>query len=240
MTIAWFAHFKDDAKPQTHITPQEHQRVQDIVAGVPGLQRGLIFTPWDIGDLYFDDGLPPQLALELYFDDIAALETALGKDGALQALARPGTLPSLADGIVEEQAMLARTYPVPDPSFRTPPGQPHCSFLVHYPGQAEDLNRWLIHYLANHTRIMATFPDIRQIEICTRLDWCSEMPWKRVAYMQRNKVVYDDGQALQKAQKSPILQEMRADFHSFPPFTGNNVHYPMATTAITHPNRPAT
>jgi hypothetical protein len=28
------------------------------------------------------------------------------------------------------------------------------------------------------------------------------------------------------------MQEMRADFHKFPPFTGGNVHVPMATLEI--------
>lgn len=233
MTIAWFAHFRDHNAPDQKITDEERLHVMRIVAATPGLKQGLVFTPWPpLEDLFFDDGLPPQLALELYFDDIADLERALAKDGHLQALTLDGALPSLRGATVEEQAMLARGFATPDPQFRTPEGQPHCSFIVHYPGSADDLNAWLIHYFAHHARIMVTFPQVRQVEICTRLDWCSEMPWKRVNHMQRNKVVYDDGKALQAAQTSAVLKEMRADFHRFPPFTGGNIHYPMATWAV--------
>ena len=43
---------------------------------------------------------------------------------------------------------------------------------------------------------MARFPGIRQIEICTRIDWCGFLPWRRVDHMQRNKVVFDSAAAL--------------------------------------------
>ena len=79
---------------------------------------------------------------------------------------------------------------------------------------------------------MATFPAIRQVEVCTRIDWTSAMPWQKVFHMQRNKVVYDDGESLRRAQMSPTLKEMRADFHQFPPFTGGNIHHPMATWPV--------
>ena len=118
--------------------------------------------------------------------------------------------------------MLARAFPVPEPGFKTPPGEPWCTYLVHYPGPAEDIGAWLAHYLANHTRIMATFPAIREIEVCSRIDWCGALPWPRVDHMQRNKVVFDDGAALKAAMTSSVMQDMRADFHTLPPFDGGN------------------
>ena len=232
MKFAWFAYLCDKAQPDLTLSEAERQRVVDIVAATPGLAKGLVFTPWDVSDLYFDDGTPPQLALELYFEDIADLEAALAERGHLQALAAADTLPSLSGAAKEQQAMLARAFPVPDPQFKTPPGEPHCTYLVYYPGQAEDMNAWLAYYVANHTRVMATFPDIRQIEVCSRIDWCGVLPWPRIDYMQRNKVVFDDGVALKAAMSSSVMQDMRDDFHKFPPFTGNNIHYPMATIVV--------
>jgi hypothetical protein len=232
MTIAYFLTFHDKATPALRLSDAEHRRVLDIVRTTPRLARGLVLTPWDISGLYFDDGAPPQLAFELYFADIADLEAVLADDGHLQALAAPGALPSLKAAEVTQQAMLARAFPVPDARFRTPPGQPFCSYMVHYPGAAEDLNTWLAYYIEHHPVVMARFPGIREIEIATRIDWCGFLPWPRVDYMQRNKVVFDDGPALAAALKSPVMQEMRADFHKFPPFTGGNVHFPMATVEI--------
>ena len=50
--------------------------------------------------------------------------------------------------------------------------------------------------------------------------------------MQRNKVVFDDGDALRAAMNSPVMQDMRADCHTLRPFTGGNRHYPMKTVAV--------
>jgi len=50
--------------------------------------------------------------------------------------------------------------------------------------------------------------------------------------MQRNKVVFDSAAALTAALNSPVREEMRADYKQFPPFTNDNVHYPLATLEI--------
>ena len=86
--------------------------------------------------------------------------------------------------------------------------------------------------IASHGPIMTRFPGIRQVEIYTRLDWLGALPWPRVDYMQRNKVVFDSPAALKAALNSPVRHEMRADFKAFPPFTGRNSHYPFATETI--------
>ncbi len=120
MTVCWFALFGD--------APAEPAGLPDIVAATPALRQGLIFTPSRTSDPYLDDGPPPQLGLQLYFDDIADLEAALAADGHLQRLAALG-----GDGTVQ-QAMLVRRHPVPDPVFRTPPGELPCTYLVAYEG----------------------------------------------------------------------------------------------------------
>ncbi len=206
--------------------------IRRIVASTPGLRQGLAYQPAQATDPYLDDGSPPLLGLQLEFDDIAALEAALAPDGHLQALAVPGAFPSLAGAVAEQQAMVARRFPVPDPVFRTPDGAPFCTYLVAYEGKAENLPAWLAYYTAHHPPIMARFPGIRAIEIYTRLDWCGALPWPRVDCMQRNKVVFDSPAALTAALASPVRHDMRADFKRFPPFSGRNTHYPMATRVI--------
>jgi hypothetical protein len=234
LTFAYFAMFHDLARPALRITPAELDGVLAIVAATPDLKRGLVFTPETTNDPYktVHDGPSPQLALELYFERIDQLESALARDGHLQALARPNALPSLAGADVTQQAMVARPFPVPDPVFRLEPGGLPCTYLVHYVGQAEDLNLWTDYYLNHHPQVMARFPGIREIEVCTRVDWCGFLPWRRVDYMQRNKVVFDSAAALQASLDSPVRDEMRADYKQFPPFTGDNAHYPVATREI--------
>jgi len=234
LSFAYFAAFHDLRRPELRLTPAELADVVNIVESTTGLRRGLVFTPETTRDPYAapDDGPSPQLGLELYFERIEQLEAAVGRAGHLQPLAMPQTLPSLAEADVTQQAMVARPFPVPDPVFRTAARQLPCTYLVHYVGTAEDLNVWTDYYLKHHPQVMARFPGIREIEVCTRLDWCGFLPWRRVDYMQRNKVVFDSAAALTAALNSPVREEMRADYKQFPPFTNDNVHYPLATLEI--------
>jgi len=231
--FTYFAVFERAARADMRISPGDLARLVALARATPRLVGGRIYTPERTHDPYLDDGPAPALALQLYFEELAPLEAALARDGHLQPLAAPDALPSLAGAAISQQAMLTRRFPVPDPRFRTPAGNLPCSYLVHYPGSAEDLNAWLAHYIAHHPPIMARFPDIREIEICTRIDWCGFLPWPRVDHMQRNKVVFDSAAALTAALNSPVRHEMRADFNRFPPFTGGSLHYPMATLAVT-------
>jgi hypothetical protein len=223
MHITWFAGFASgDA------TAAQTNAAADLIAGTPGLLEARIYTQATTQDPYLDEAPPPPLVLQLDFSDIADLEAALAPRGHLQGL--PSALPSLADAT--QQAMLARHFPVPDPVFRTRPGQLPCTYLVAYEGRAADPNAWHAHYFAHHPGIMARFPGIRAIEICTRLDWTGFLPFRRVEHMQRNKVVFDDEQALHAALNSPVRHEMRTDFRRFPAFTGPTTHYPMHTRLV--------
>lgn len=204
-------------------------RAAEIVKSIPELRRGLVFTPAAAADPFVEYPPPPQLALQLYFEKIAALEAAAGPRGALQPLA---ALSSVDMSGASQQAMLVRAYPVPDPVFRTPAGGLPCSDIIHYPGKAEDLNAWLAFYFASHVPMMKKLPGLRELELYTRIDWVSALPWPKVEHMQRNKVVFDDPAAMRAAFQSPVRAEMRADFLSFPPFTEGNRHNPMATRAV--------
>jgi hypothetical protein len=229
MTVSWFALFR---QPGDRVSDNDLAWLRRFIAATPGLQQGLIHTPSTTSDPYLDDGTPPVLGLQLYFDDIALLEAAMTANGYLQGLVARDTLPSLAHAEVTQQAMLVRRFPVPDPAFRTAPGEHPCTYLVAYEGKADDLNAWHAYYHADHPPIMARFPGIRQIEVCTRIDWCGFLPWPRVEHMQRNKVVFDNPAALTAALNSPVRHEMRAAFAGFPPFTGPVTHFPMLTMTV--------
>jgi len=232
MTICLFLNFRNAANPLARISAADRSRCIEIVRATPRLAGALVYEPESASDPYLNDGAPPQFGAQLYFTDIADLEAALGHTGHLQALAAPDAFPSLAETSVTQQAMLTRMFPVPDPVRKSAPGTPRCSYLVSYEGHAEDLNAWLHHYIANHPPLMAKFPGIREIEVCTRIDWCGFLPWPRVNHMLRNKVVFDDAAALTAALNSPVRSEMRADYKAFPPFTGPVTHYPVASALI--------
>jgi uncharacterized protein (TIGR02118 family) len=207
-------------------------RAIEIAKAVPALRRALVFTPERAADPLVEYPPPPQLAFQLYFDDIGSLEAAAASRGALQALAAPGALPSVDKSEASQQAMLVRPYPVPAPGFQTRPGALPCSDIIHYPGKPEDLNAWLAFYFESHVPMLKRLPGIRELELYTRIDWVSALPWKKAEHFQRNKVVFDDADAAAAAFQSPIRAEMRADFLKFPPFTEGNRHNPMATREV--------
>ncbi|AEI77114.1 Blr3415 protein [Cupriavidus necator N-1] len=218
----------ESADPAIRIGAEDFQRVADIVRGTPQLRRARLYTPESAKDYYTDDGPSPPFAMQLDFDTLAALEAAIAADGHLQAVARLA-LPSLQGCTVTQQVMARRPFPVDDPVGRTPADSVPCSFLVHYPGYADDFDAWLNYYLSHHPQIMRFFPGVREIEIFTQVDWVDAMPWKRVHYMQRNKLVFDNAAAITAAMNSSVRHDMRADFEKFPRFHGSNVHFPMAT-----------
>lgn len=232
MKFSYLVTFRNNIDSASRISDSDLATVVRIVRSTPEVEQVKVYTPESARDCYTDDGPSPQLALQLYFDDLAELEAAIGPNGHLQALARPGALPSLDGADVTQQAMVTRPFPVLDPLSRVPADALPCSYLVHYPGSASDFNEWLAYYLSHHPQIMKFFPGIREIELFTRVDWCDAMPWRRVEYMQRNKLVFDSAAALTEALNSSVRHDMKADFNQFPAFEGSNRHYAMATMTL--------
>lgn len=230
-----FSHFLTfiDPDPDARLASPDREQVTALIRRIPGLARAHLFSPAAARDRYFDDGPAPMLTIQLYFERLETLEEAAGAHGALLSLAR--SMPaSLSKAAGFQQVMWTRHYPTP--AAQAPPqAQRSCSFLVHYPGEAQDLNEWLTYYLHHHPQIMFRFPGIREIEIHTRADWIDALPWQRVHYFQRNKIVFDSAAALEQALHSPAREEMKADRAQFPPFSGGNTHYPVATETVVGP-----
>jgi hypothetical protein len=210
----------------------ELTKLDGLLRSTPGLLKALVHSPTSTSDPYVKDGPSPSLVLQLYFTELADLEASLSRAGRLGILILRDEFPALSGADVGQQAMLVRPFAVPEPTFKTARGESYCTYLVSYEGEADDLNAWHAHYLDRHIKHMATFPGIRELEVYTRLDWVSLLPWARLNFMQRNKVAFDSADALHRALNSPVRHEMRADFKTFPRFTGPNNHYAMATRVL--------
>ena len=118
-------------------------------------------------------------------------------------------------------------------STRLPqPGAAACTYLVAYQGPAEDEAAWHAHYLAHHPPIMARLPGIRELEVYLPVDWRCPQSLARVRHMQRNKVAFDNVEALGAALASPVRAEMRQDYAKLPRFSGRVTHYAMTTEVI--------
>jgi hypothetical protein len=229
--ISLFMTFSDPA--ERRIRSDDLAAAAAMVGSIPDMTEGLLFTPLaqSVDHPYKADGLGPAFALQLRFPDLFVCEAALDRDGVLASLATGGGLSSLTGSDVVHQVMLTRSFPVDVAAHPEGTATP-CSYLVHYPGPAEDMNAWHLHYLEHHPSIMRTFPDVRQIEIYTRIDWVDRLPSRRVECMQRNKLVFDSPEALSHALTSDVIKRMRADFVQFPPFSGGSKHFPMLTQTV--------
>ena len=228
------------------------QALTALAPAMPGLKQLVLHTPVPGGahDPYLKDESAPRCAMQFYFDEIGALEATLVSGGALHGLFHPQRdasllmqrdassgmqrFASLNECLLSQQVMAVRRFPVPQPRAQQsgqsdPSDETRCTYLVSYEGQADDFNAWLGHYVDHHPQLMAQFPGIRQIEIYTRVDYRSDLPAARSVAMQRNKVVFDSPDALNVALASPVRHAMRDDFKQFPPFTGENFHFPMVS-----------
>jgi hypothetical protein len=233
MNTCLFLSFRFQNNPP--VSAGEMAKLHGALRAAPMLLKALVHTPERASDPYLDDGLGPQLMLQLYFAELADLETALAADGHLAVLMSRDEFPALAHADVAQQAMLVRSFAVNEPTFKNAHEGCCCTYLVSYEGEAEDLNAWLRHYLGKHAEHMANLPSIRELEVYTRLDWVTWLPWPRVNFMQRNKVVFDSPDALTQALNSPVRHKMRECYRAFPRFTGPTTHYAMASR-ILHPD----
>lgn len=200
------------------IFAEHFEGIPRLVSGIPGLHRIHVYTPGRAHDPFLNDGAPPPLALQLYFDALTSAEAAVA--GPLSPIR----------SICEVQAMLVRPFAVPEPRK-----DPLVTYLVAYEGKAEDEDAWHAYYLAHHPPLMAKLPGIRELEIYTPVQWLCPPQWRRAQCMQRNKVAFDSAEALSAALNSPVRKEMRADYAKLPAFSGRVTHYPMATSVISSP-----
>ena len=229
MQLCLFLAASRRAEPTAHVSADELSRIDALVADVPDLGSALIHTPVRARDPFLHETAMPILVLQLAFVQIGALEAAMARGGPLSALAGEPAQFGLAGCEMRQQAMVLRTFPVP---ASIPEQTTTCSYLVSYDGEAQDQDAWLAHYLTQHTPLMARLPGIRAIEVLTRLDAVSGLPWARANALLRNRVTFDTPEALTAALNSPIRAEMRADFHLFPRFTGTIAHVPMETRTL--------
>lgn len=229
MRFSYIVMFEFDQRPTTGISTDDLQTVRNLVASIPGIVRADLYCPEHIEDIYTDDGGLRGFGFQLYFEELEALEAAIASDGALQAIADPSALPSLEGAHVTQQAMVRRAVLSQD---HVSAATELCSFLVYYPGPALDLNEWLNHYLDHHPPVMKQIPNVREIEILTRIDWVDAMPWQRVHHMQRNRGVFENMTVLGAALQSPIRHVMQEDYEKFPPFEGGSLHYGVSTEIV--------
>ncbi|WP_183730131.1 MULTISPECIES: EthD family reductase [Paraburkholderia] len=197
--------------------------------GIDGLRSLVVHEPIarrvDPRIPHFADA--PSCVLQLYFDELAALEAATTLDGPIhRSLQKQAPIKRFTQQVMAVRALTPST-----PIGAVGESRAHrCTYLVAYEGPAEDFDTWLSYYLQHHAPLMSTLPGLRELEIYTRVDCTSGLPCERANAMQRNKVVFDDASALAHALASPVRDLMRRDFHALPRYRGGAPHFAMRST----------
>lgn len=169
-----------------------------------------------------DDGPGPHFMLMLEFSAAEALERAVGSSDFRAPVSQaPAGLALTAD------AMERRFYPVAAESEAMPLSAPF-SYSVRYHRPAEDEVRFVEFYLDNHPPLLGRLPGIRNVICYLPMSGAAVACLPRADYMLGNEVVFDTLEAFNAAMASEVRRELRADFKRFPPFSGQNTHYPMA------------
>lgn len=234
MSVTWYCFFHHGDSPRS-LSDADRRKAVDAVRSSPHLQVAYVHTPPLAPHPCAGEETAPALALELEFANVTDCESALRQDPGLRRIADAGFVPSLAGASVSQQGMLRRRYAVADPASDTATGL--CTYLVHYPGPAEDEQAWLDHYLVKHAPLVANLPGVRAVTVDTPAVIVSGLPFRSSGALLRNKAVFDSTEALSAALSSPARDALRADAASFPRFAGGSVHIPMETLVVTatHP-----
>jgi len=227
VSISYFITGFNRRDPAARLSEALRLELAEVLAVTARCERVEIGMPAEV-QTYHGDAPVPALALRLDFAALPALEQELAPGGSLHRLASSPLWTALALDDVSQQAMVRRSFL----DRTTGRGEQGCDYQVHYPGRAEDFNAWLRYYLGHHPQIMTRYPEVRAVDVFTRLDWCDSMPWRRVAYMQRNRLAFASAGHLLEALDSPVRQRMREDHERFPPYTEGSRHYPMLVTRL--------
>ena len=224
MSIAHFLIFVTDTSATGETDIQFPEQEISALATLPGVDRVDRYEPTEFkDDPYADDRQGQVLTIQTSYRDRASLEQGLGS-AEFQAL-----LDAVAAGsgcTLIHDAMETVFYPVAD---ETEPGEwtAPISYVVRYHYPADDVEQFINYYITHHPQVERRFPRITNIMCYLPIEWNDPTGLPHLDYMLGNEVVFESVEDLTNALKSPVMDDMGADFQQFPPFQGPSTHYPM-------------
>ncbi len=197
---------------------------------LPGLRALDLYLPEASRDPYLDDGAGPLAMVQLYFDDVPGLQSALASPGFPQAALKGQGSPA-ADVRAVHSAMRTHFYPVA--GERQPaPLTAGTSYVVRYHRPVEDEAAFNAHYVERHPPLLGEFAGIRNVICYLPVAWRDPTGLDDADIFLGNEVVFDTPAALDAALASDVRHKLREDYQTFPPFTGRNTHYAMQRTRL--------
>ncbi|MCH9671923.1 MAG: EthD family reductase [Gammaproteobacteria bacterium] len=181
------------------------------------------YRPHASADPYVDDGPGPVLLLEFGFPDALAMTTFVQWNEFVNATMR---LRNAASVTLTHDGFETRYFPVagetePFPRFAS------VSYVVRYYRPAEDEKAFQSYYVNSHPPILGRLPKVRNVLCYLPVTIPTIDGVAPAQCMLGNEVVFDSLDDLNAALASEVRDELRNDFHTFPPFSGRNTHYAM-------------
>lgn len=225
MTIALELAYRGADAAAAEVAAWFRRDVAPLLAKAPGLVAFDLYLPaaGRARDPYNDDGIGPLALAMLDFADTAALEAAAASRPVIAAVgARTAPVPLALSAAALER----RFFPVAGEAAPTPLAAPF-SYVVRYHLPAEDAAAFQAHYQAHHPPLLGRFPRIRNVLCYLPVAWRDPLGLADAGYLIGNEVAFDTLADFNAAMASPVRQELRRDFASFPKFSGRNTHYAM-------------
>jgi hypothetical protein len=240
MAVCYFLLWDRAVQSVTKTELGQHQRQRIIAAlrqwgpEVDALTRVVVHTPTTATDRYLDDRDGPALTLQCYFSHLAGAEKAASAAGAFVRLLDRDEFSNMMNDStlqVRHQLFVVRPFALVRP-HGAPPIKTRCTYQVAYESASANVDIWLADYLEHHVPLLKMQPGLLEMEVYTRLDWISSLPWQRAAAVQRNKAVFSDAQALSKALHSPVRDALHQHSLNAPALNGRSSHFPMLSETI--------
>ena len=224
MSIAHFLIFTTNSSATNESGAQFPEQEISALTTLPGVERVDRYEPTVFADDPYDDDRQGQvLTIQTSYRDRASLEQGLAS-AEFQRLVKAVAAGSVCK--LSHEAMDMVCYPVADerePRVLTAP----ISYVVRYHYPANDVKQFIDYYTSHHPQIERRFPGITNIMCYLPIKWHDPTDLPCLGYMLGNEVVFDSVEDMSIALKSPVIEDMGADFELFPTFHGHNTHYPM-------------
>ncbi len=202
--------------------------VARAIADAPGLSHADAYRLADAEarDPFVDDGAGPLALIIACFRD----EVDLGRILAAQWCDR--LIAAAPVGVVVTATAMRRArYPLADGTMGSIGDAPF-SYVVRYHRPADDEARFVAEYAATHPPLIARLERVRAIACYFPIGGTRARNIAPADYMIGNEAVFDSLEDFNAAMASPARRELRAHYHSLPPFSGRVTHYPMLRRRI--------
>ena len=222
MNFSLFVAFDGPADATDALEEELHAGLPALLGATEGFTGADIFRPDPTPILFFDDGPPPAMAVQIEGSNADALAGLARTPAPVDLVTaegfatRCGLFETLTWPVVGAQTAEPRTAPM--------------SFLVRYFGPMPDEVAFHRFYTQNHPPLLAEFPKVRNVRCYLPLD--ADLGGLCASQVRLgNEVVFDAVADLNAAMKSDVMPRLKADSSGFPPF-GHSTHHAMQRRAV--------